>query len=166
MTVQNLFLWLSKLLIRLDFYRVYCGNSSFETDTLNFVGVCVCADPKHDTTMTFDGNKVIVPQGKPMRQPLYKDSNFSESEYLIYREDQCRIRYMLKLKFWPHGTILSLYSSVVIRTCISNNSCLLYMTNVTKHLFTGGFIVVHEATFLRNPFCIGYSSLHLNNWTS
>jgi len=49
--------------------------------------------------MTFDGRKVIVPQGKPVRQPQYKGSSFSESEYLIYREDQCRIRYMLKLKF-------------------------------------------------------------------
>jgi len=59
----------------------------------------VCLDPKKDTTMTFDGRKVIVPQGKPVRQPQYKGSSFSESEYLIYREDQCRIRYMLKLKF-------------------------------------------------------------------
>lgn len=56
-------------------------------------------DPKKDLTMVVDGRKVIVPQGKPVRQPQYKDSHFAESEYLIYREDQCRIRYMLKLKF-------------------------------------------------------------------
>ena len=69
----------------------------------------MCADPKHDTTMMVDGRKVIVPQGKPVRQPLYKDSNFSESEYLIYHEDQCRIRYLLKLKFWQRGNVLSAY---------------------------------------------------------
>jgi len=49
--------------------------------------------------MEFDGHTVVVPQGKPVSQPTYKDSHFSESEYLVYREDQCRIRYMLKLKF-------------------------------------------------------------------
>lgn len=59
----------------------------------------VCADSKYDTTVVFDGHKVIVPQGKPVHQPSYKDSNFCQSEYLIYREDQCRIRYLLKMKF-------------------------------------------------------------------
>ena len=69
----------------------------------------VWADPKFDTTMTIDGHKVIIPQGKPVKQPSYKDSQFSQSEYLIYREDQCRIRYLLKLKFWSPGTILSVH---------------------------------------------------------
>jgi len=63
------------------------------------LGTRVHADPKRDTTLQLDGRKVIVPQGKPVRQPLYKDSSFGQSEYLIYREDQCRIRYLLKLKF-------------------------------------------------------------------
>jgi len=49
--------------------------------------------------MDLDGHSVIVPQGKPVRQPSYDDSHFSESEYLIYREDQCRIRYLIKMKF-------------------------------------------------------------------
>jgi len=49
--------------------------------------------------MTFDGHKVIVPQGKPVNQAAFKDSQFSQSEYLIYRENQCRIRYLLKMKF-------------------------------------------------------------------
>ena len=46
-----------------------------------------------------DGRKVLVPQGKPIPVPQYSSSYFSQSEYLIYREDQCRIRYMLKMKF-------------------------------------------------------------------
>ena len=61
---------------------------------------CIRLDPKCDTTMILDGKKVIVPQGKPEHQPKYKSSQFGQSEYLIYREDQCRIRYLLKLKFW------------------------------------------------------------------
>jgi poly [ADP-ribose] polymerase len=56
-------------------------------------------DPAMDTTIVLDGNKVVVPQGKPIEQPQFKGSGFSQSEYLIYREDQCRIRYLLKLQF-------------------------------------------------------------------
>jgi len=55
--------------------------------------------------MTFDGHKVIVPQGKPVNQAAFKDSQFSQSEYLIYRENQCRIRYLLKMKFWPRSLV-------------------------------------------------------------
>jgi len=63
------------------------------------LNILLYLDAKKDTTIAFDGRKVIVPQGKPVRQTQYKNSHFSQSEYLIYREDQCRIRYMLKLKF-------------------------------------------------------------------
>ncbi|XP_036386135.1 protein mono-ADP-ribosyltransferase PARP3 [Megalops cyprinoides] len=56
-------------------------------------------DPSKDTTITLDGKKVAVPQGKAIEQPQYKNSNFSNSEYLIYKESQCRIRYVLELKF-------------------------------------------------------------------
>merc|ERR1712187_828988 len=51
-------------------------------------------DPSKDTTMTFDGNTVVVPQGKPMPSK-WKDTSFSQSEYLVYKESQVRIRYML-----------------------------------------------------------------------
>lgn len=56
-------------------------------------------DPKLDTEIVLDGHKVTVPQGKPIRQNQFQNSRFSQSEYLVYREDQCRIRYLLKLKF-------------------------------------------------------------------
>jgi len=55
-------------------------------------------DPKCDTTITIDGKTVVVPQGKPIKTK-FTTSSFSQSEYLVYREDQCRIRYMLKMKF-------------------------------------------------------------------
>ncbi|CAL8338881.1 unnamed protein product [Merluccius merluccius] len=54
-------------------------------------------DPSKDTTITLDGKEVVVPQGKAISQSRYKGSNFSNSEYLIYKESQCRIRYMLEL---------------------------------------------------------------------
>ncbi|XP_065900945.1 protein mono-ADP-ribosyltransferase PARP3-like [Dysidea avara] len=55
-------------------------------------------DPKHDTSITLDKKTVAVPQGKPI-STSHSNSSFSQSEYLVYKESQCRIRYMLKLKF-------------------------------------------------------------------
>lgn len=49
--------------------------------------------------MLLDGKKVLVCQGKPILMPAYKDSSFSQSEYLIYKESQCRLRYLVQLRF-------------------------------------------------------------------
>ncbi len=54
-------------------------------------------DSKKDTKLKLDGKDVIVPQGKPISTGLH--SSFSQSEYLIYKESQCRIRYLLQMKF-------------------------------------------------------------------
>ncbi|EDQ90293.1 uncharacterized protein MONBRDRAFT_16448 [Monosiga brevicollis MX1] len=56
-------------------------------------------DPKKDITVEFDGKPVKVPQGAPLDQPKYAQSSFSQSEYLLYKESQHRIRYVLKLQF-------------------------------------------------------------------
>jgi len=56
-------------------------------------------DPSKDTTLTLDGKAVTVPQGKPISQPQWSKSSFSQSEYLVYKESQVRMRYLLKLKF-------------------------------------------------------------------
>lgn len=45
-----------------------------------------------------EGKTVVIPQGKPIHQSKFSTSNFSQSEYLVYKESQVRIRYMLKLK--------------------------------------------------------------------
>jgi poly [ADP-ribose] polymerase len=57
------------------------------------------SDPKQDTSIVIDGNEVVVPQGSPVNQKEFSNSSFFQSEYLIYRESQNRIRYMLKIKF-------------------------------------------------------------------
>ena len=57
---------------------------------------CVEPDPSKDTTLTFDGKPVAVPQGKPIAQKQYSGSRFSQSEYLLYQESQHRIRYAIK----------------------------------------------------------------------
>jgi len=44
------------------------------------------------------GKDVTVPQGKPI-STSFASSNFSQSEYLVYKESQTRIRYLLKMKF-------------------------------------------------------------------
>lgn len=60
-------------------------------------------DPKADVTVEFDGRQVVVPVGKPIQNPKLKDhggqTSFSQSEYLLYKESQCRIRYVLKMEF-------------------------------------------------------------------
>lgn len=61
-------------------------------------------DPKDDTEVIMDGNPVIVPQGKVIANPDLKGpSDFAQSEYLVYNETQCRIRYVLKMNFEKPG---------------------------------------------------------------
>ncbi|XP_062853048.1 protein mono-ADP-ribosyltransferase PARP3 [Trichomycterus rosablanca] len=56
-------------------------------------------DSSMDVEIELDRKKVVVPQGKAKQQPQYKNSYFDNSEYLIYKESQCRIRYLLELRF-------------------------------------------------------------------
>ncbi|XP_040214639.1 protein mono-ADP-ribosyltransferase PARP3 [Rana temporaria] len=56
-------------------------------------------DPKKDAELTLDGRKIIVPQGPPIQMPKFKDSHFGQSEYLVYKESQARMRYLLLLQF-------------------------------------------------------------------
>lgn len=54
-------------------------------------------DPTQDTELELDGQKVVVPQGPPMPCPEFSSSSFLQSEYLIYQESQCRLRYLLEV---------------------------------------------------------------------
>jgi hypothetical protein len=46
-----------------------------------------------------DGKKVTVPQGKPVSQPEYhQNSSFSQSEYLVYQENQVKMRYIFEME--------------------------------------------------------------------
>lgn len=54
-------------------------------------------DPAQDTELELDGRRVAVPQGPPTPCPEFSGSCFSQSEYLIYRESQCRLRYLLEV---------------------------------------------------------------------
>jgi len=56
-------------------------------------------DPSKDTTITLDKKEVVVPQGKPKPTKSANGSSFHNSEYLVYKESQNRIRYLLKFKF-------------------------------------------------------------------
>ncbi|XP_075795591.1 protein mono-ADP-ribosyltransferase PARP3 isoform X2 [Pelodiscus sinensis] len=55
-------------------------------------------DPACDRELTVEGRKVVVPQGEPVPVATYQDSYFSQSEYLIYQESQCQLRYLLQLR--------------------------------------------------------------------
>lgn len=54
-------------------------------------------DPTQDTVLELDGQPVTVPQGPPKVFPEFQSSHFSQSEYLIYQESQCRLRYLLEI---------------------------------------------------------------------
>lgn len=54
-------------------------------------------DPAQDIELQLDGQPVVVPQGRPVACPSFKSSSFSQSEYLIYKESQCRLRYLLEI---------------------------------------------------------------------
>ncbi|KAK1332636.1 hypothetical protein QTO34_007319 [Cnephaeus nilssonii] len=54
-------------------------------------------DPTQDTELELDGRRVAVPQGQPTPCPEFSHSCFSQSEYLIYQESQCRLRYLLEV---------------------------------------------------------------------
>nr|XP_027228892.1 poly [ADP-ribose] polymerase 3-like [Penaeus vannamei] len=56
-------------------------------------------DPKKNKKLVFEGKDVIVPVGKPVPQKEWARSSFSQSEYLVYKESQARIRYLLKFSF-------------------------------------------------------------------
>lgn len=56
-------------------------------------------DPSSDCELILDGRKISVPQGKPITVSKYKNSHFSQSEYLVYKESQARMRYLLLLNF-------------------------------------------------------------------
>ncbi|KAL5015107.1 hypothetical protein ScPMuIL_009377 [Solemya velum] len=55
-------------------------------------------DPSKNTILILDGKKIIVPQAEPVPQPEYEDSHFDQSEYLVYKESQNRIRYLLMIE--------------------------------------------------------------------
>lgn len=61
------------------------------------------SDPAQDANIDLDGNAVHVAQSKPVQVPEYSNSNFMQSEYLLYQESQARIRYMLTMKFSHAG---------------------------------------------------------------
>uniref|UniRef100_A0A8D0G559 Poly [ADP-ribose] polymerase n=1 Tax=Sphenodon punctatus TaxID=8508 RepID=A0A8D0G559_SPHPU len=82
-------------------HRITQDNPSLRTPPAGYNSVVACGatepDPAHDKELLLDGKKVVVPQGKPISMTKYQGSSFSQSEYLIYQESQCRIRYLVQL---------------------------------------------------------------------
>ncbi len=46
-----------------------------------------------------DGSKVLLPTGKPKTVSKYANSTFFQDEYLVYREEQVRLRYVITAKY-------------------------------------------------------------------
>ncbi|XP_014725047.1 PREDICTED: LOW QUALITY PROTEIN: poly [ADP-ribose] polymerase 3 [Sturnus vulgaris] len=84
-------------------YRITRDDPTLCQPPAGYDSVLACGrtepDPAQDVEVVLDGKKVLVCQGKPIPMSAYKDSYFSQSEYLIYQESQCRIRYLVQLCF-------------------------------------------------------------------
>ncbi|XP_075618049.1 protein mono-ADP-ribosyltransferase PARP3 [Balearica regulorum gibbericeps] len=84
-------------------YRITSDDPTLSQPPAGYDSVLACGqtepDPAQDEEVLLDGKKVLVCQGKPIPMPAYKDSSFSQSEYLIYQESQCRVRYLVQLQF-------------------------------------------------------------------
>ncbi|XP_010183546.1 PREDICTED: poly [ADP-ribose] polymerase 2 [Mesitornis unicolor] len=84
-------------------YRITCDDPTLCQPPAGYDSVLACGrtepDPAKDEELLLDDKKVLVSQGKPIPMTTYKDSSFSQSEYLIYQESQCRIRYLVQLQF-------------------------------------------------------------------
>jgi len=53
-------------------------------------------DPEKNKVVQLSGRPVVVPVGKPVPQKEFSDSSFNQSEYLVYQENQVRLRYLVK----------------------------------------------------------------------
>merc|ERR1712137_214248 len=56
-------------------------------------------NPEDDVEIEFDGHTVVVPTGKPIAQPKWSHSRFQNSEYLVYKESQAQLRYVMTCEF-------------------------------------------------------------------
>ena len=56
-------------------------------------------DSKGDEEIELDGNTVVVPTGRPINRPKWNHSRFQNSEYLVYKESQARLRYVMTIEF-------------------------------------------------------------------
>lgn len=56
-------------------------------------------DDQKDVKLKLDGKDVAVPQAKPQPQHDASNSSFHQSEYLVYKESQQRLRYIMTFKW-------------------------------------------------------------------
>ncbi|XP_053325774.1 LOW QUALITY PROTEIN: protein mono-ADP-ribosyltransferase PARP3 [Spea bombifrons] len=56
-------------------------------------------DPSKDRELILNGRKIVVPLGQPIQMSKFQNSCFTQSEYLVYKESQARLRYLLLLQF-------------------------------------------------------------------
>lgn len=64
----------------------------------NSVLACGQQSPSSFKKVMIDGVEVTVPVSKPVAQPHRSRSCFSQDEYLVYREGQVRLRYIITVK--------------------------------------------------------------------
>lgn len=79
--------------ITIDDYQLHAAPKGF--DSIVARG-STGPDTKKDVQIEIDGNQIAVPQSSAIPQTKYSDSRFDKSEFLLYKESQHRIRFMIK----------------------------------------------------------------------
>ncbi|XP_059800531.1 protein mono-ADP-ribosyltransferase PARP3 isoform X2 [Hypanus sabinus] len=84
-------------------HYIFNDNSQLRKPPMGFDSVVARGitepDPSQDKVEIIDEKRVIVPQGKPKKVKLAKNSSFSQSEYVIYQESQARLRYLVQVRY-------------------------------------------------------------------
>lgn len=55
--------------------------------------------PAKQEPIEIDGSKVLLPTGQPKNVKKYESSSFFQDEYLVYREEQVRLRYVITVDY-------------------------------------------------------------------
>ncbi len=80
--------------------QIFNDNSSLVAAPSGFDSVLAKGywepDEKQDKKVKLGTNDVIVPCGKPLRSQL--KSSFDQSEYLVYKESQVRMRFICEIQ--------------------------------------------------------------------
>jgi len=64
-------------------------------DSVKAVGKS-CPDPSGDVTLQLDGLPCKFATGRPQQVKEYAASSFSQNEFLVYNQDQVRLRYLVR----------------------------------------------------------------------
>jgi hypothetical protein len=97
-------------------HHITSDNSRLKSPPKGFDSVVAQGHTEPDrsvaVTVDLDGKDVVMAMGSPQYRLQYATSSFSQTEFLVYKESQVHIRYLLKLQYPGFGsTVLTALKS-------------------------------------------------------